>query len=317
MDPLSDVLALLKPRSYVSAGFDAGGPWCVAFGAYEGIKFNAVVSGQCWLAVDGVAEPVRLRAGDCFLLTGGRPFRIGSDLALPPLAAEHVFSAPRVRGVVTIHGGGDMFMLGSRFSLAGPHAALLDGLLPPVVHIRNETEQAALRWSLDRMRRELRDPQPGSHLVAQHLAHMMLVQALRLHLTEPAAGQVGWLFALADRQLGAAIGRMHEDPARRWTVRELAESAGMSRSAFALRFTTAVGEPPLAYLTRWRMLLAADRLHRGGEPVGEIALSLGYGSESAFSTAFKRVMGCAPRQYGRAAAPRRAGYATSRQPVAA
>ena len=128
---------------------------------------------------------------------------------------------------------------------------------------------------------------------------MMLVQALRLHLAEGASGGVGWLFALADKQMSAAISAMHDDPAHRWTLQALAERAGMSRSTFALKFKETVGASPMDYLTRWRMLLAGDRLTNSSEPISAIALSLGYESESAFSTAFKRVMGCSPRRYGR------------------
>ena len=160
-----------------------------------------------------------------------------------------------------------------------------------------------MRWSLERMRQELREPQAGGFLVAQHLASMMLVQALRLHLAEGLNGGVGWLFALADKQMSAAINCMHDDPAHRWTLQKLAERAGMSRSTFALRFKETVGEAPMEYLTRWRMLLAGDKLTNSGDPVSVIAPSLGYESESAFSTAFRRVMGCSPRQYGRGRKP--------------
>ena len=145
--------------------------------------------------------------------------------------------------------------------------------------------------------RELREPQPGGSLIIQHLAHMILVEALRLHVAAPGKGSTGWLFALADRQMGAAIRAMHEEPGRRWTLEALAREAGMSRASFALKFKQAVGQPPMDYLTRWRMLLASDRLAARAEPVGKVALSLGYESESAFSTAFKRVMGRAPRGY--------------------
>lgn len=295
-DPLSDVLALLRPRSYISAGFDAGGAWSVGFPHNVGIKCYAVVSGACWLVVDGIPEPIGLKAGDCFLLPGGRAFRLASDPALPATASTEIFSAPRVGNVVTLNGGGGLFLVGSRFLLSGGHADILLAMLPPVVHISNESEQAALRWSVERMMLELHQQQPGSFLIAEHLAHMMLVQALRLHMTEGAGG-VGWLFALADKQMGAAIGAMHAAPAQRWTLQSLAERVHMSRSAFALKFKQMVGMSAMDYLTRWRMLLAGDRLANSSDPISVIAPSLGYESESAFSTAFKRVMGCAPRQY--------------------
>jgi AraC-like DNA-binding protein len=300
-DPLSDVLALLKPRSYVSAGFNAGGTWSVGFPHNIGIKCYAIVSGACWLVVDGVADPIHMKAGDCFLLPGGRAFRLTSDPALPPTPSTEIFSAPRVGNVVTLNGGGDLFMVGSRFTLSGNHADILLAMLPPAVHIRKESEQAALRWSVERMMQELQQPQPGSFLIAEHLAHMMLVQALRLHMVEGMEGApgVGWLFALADKQMGAAIGAMHAAPAQRWTLQSLAERVHMSRSAFALKFKQMVGMSAMDYLTRWRMLLAGDRLANSSDPISVIAPSLGYESESAFSTAFKRVMGCAPRQYNR------------------
>jgi AraC-like DNA-binding protein len=188
-------------------------------------------------------------------------------------------------------------MVGGNFALTGNHASILLGVLPPIVHIRKESDKAVLRWSLERMMQELREPQPGGFLVAQNLAYMMLVQALRLHLAEGLRGGVGWLFALADKQMSAAINSMHDDPAHSWTIQKLAERAGMSRSTFALKFKETVGASPMEYLTRWRMLLAGDKLANSGDPISVIALSLGYESESAFSTAFKRVMGCSPRQY--------------------
>lgn len=297
MDPLSDVLSLLKPRSYVSAGFDAGGDWSIQFAENAGIKCYAVVSGQCWLSVEGVADPVRLKAGDAFLLPAGRPFRLASDLTLTPTDADTVFPPEREGGVVTFNGGGGFFLVGSRFALAGNHADILLAMLPPVVHIRKESDQAALRWSVERMMMELRERQPGGFLIAQHLAHMMLVQALRLAMAEGVHGGVGWLFALADKQMGAAINAMHDEPARRWTLQALAERAGMSRSSFALKFKETVGTSAMDYLTRWRMLLAGDRLTNSGDPISVIAPALGYESESAFSTAFKKVMGRSPRQY--------------------
>jgi AraC-like DNA-binding protein len=153
------------------------------------------------------------------------------------------------------------------------------------------------------MREELLEPQPGASLVAQDLAHMMLVQALRLHLAEGLKGGVGWLFALADKQMSAAIHSIHDAPAQRWTLQSLAQSAGMSRSTFALKFKQTVGASPMEYLTRWRMLLAGDKLVNASDPVSVIAVAVGYESESAFSTAFRRVMGCSPRQYSRGRNP--------------
>ncbi|MBV8885183.1 MAG: AraC family transcriptional regulator [Chroococcidiopsidaceae cyanobacterium CP_BM_RX_35] len=303
MDPLSDVLSLLKPRSYNSGGFDAGGEWSIQYPQHDGIKCYAVVSGECWLSVEGVPDAVRVKAGDCFLLPSGRPFRAASDLTLTPIDASTIYSTARAGDIVSWNGGGDFFLVGGHFALTENHAGILLGVLPPIVHLRKESDKAALRWSLERMRQELCEPQPGGFLVVQHLAHMMLVQALRLHLAEGLSGGVGWLFALADKQMSAAINSMHDNPAHGWTIQKLAERAGMSRSAFALKFRETVGASPIQYLTRWRMLLAGDRLVNSSDPISVISLSLGYESEAAFSTAFKRVMGCSPRQYSRGRAP--------------
>jgi len=313
MDPLSDVLSLLKPRSSVSSGVDAGGDWSIQFPDQDKrIKCYAVVSGECWLAVEGVDGAAHLKRGDCFVLPRGRPFRLASDMALPAEPASLYFPPPRPGAVVKINGGGDFFIVGSRFEVSGGHAGLLMGMLPPIVHIRSESEQAALRWSVDRMMQELRAHQPGSALVAQHLAHMMLIQALRLHVTDGPGDEAGWLFGVMDKQLGPAIAAIHADPAHRWTLQALAGHACMSRSAFAQKFRDTMGASPMEYVTRWRMLLAGDKLENSSDPVSVISFSLGYESESGFSTAFKRVMGATPRQYGRRSLATRSAAGHSR-----
>ncbi len=115
MDPLSDVLSLLKPRSYMSGGWDMGGAWSVKFGPHDGIKCYALVSGQCWLVVEGVAEPVRIVAGDCFILPRGWPFRLTNDLGLTPVDFRSAIGAPLNGAVATIQGGGDCFGVGGHF----------------------------------------------------------------------------------------------------------------------------------------------------------------------------------------------------------
>lgn len=300
MDPLSDILSLIQPQSYHVGGFDVGGSFSVRFEPHAGIKCYAVTSGQGWLVLDGAA-PLLLRAGECVLLPRGLPFRVTSDPALPAEDWRKYFPGPRDGSLVRINGGGGVSLIGGFFSLAGPQAAMLLGMLPPIVHLKDAADSETLQWTFERMRQELADPRPGSLLIAQQLAYTILIQALRLHLGE--RGNVGWLFALSDRQIGAAIGAIHRDPAKRWTVETLAAEVGMSRSSFAARFRELVGEGPIEYLTRWRMLLAGRSLARG-EPVGAIARQLGYESESAFSTAFKRVMGNPPRRHAQATAER-------------
>ncbi len=161
MDPLSDILALLKPRSYMCGGFDAGGTWSLLFPAHAAIKCYAVTSGRCWLVVDGVAEAVRVETGDCFLLPHGRPFRLANDLARAPVDIKTVITMPLQGGVMTYNGGGDCYGVGGVFELDGEHAEMLLGILPPIVHLRSDSDRAELRWSLERMMTELREPKPA------------------------------------------------------------------------------------------------------------------------------------------------------------
>ena len=299
MDPLSEVISFLELRNYLVGGFEAGGDWSIRFDPFNGVKCYAVTSGVCWLAVEGAGEPVLFKQGDCLLLPRGSPFRVASDPALPPEDWKRHFLGAREGALVRLNDGGGVTVLGGHFQLAGAQADMLLGMLPPVVHLRSEIDCATLRWAIDRMRQERVDPKPGGFLIVQQLVTMIFVQALRLHLDEGKG--VGWLFALSDKHVGAAIAAIHREPGRRWTVAALALEVGMSRSGFAARFGQLVGDGPIEYLTRWRMLLAGRSLSRG-EPIGAIARSLGYESESAFSTAFKRVMGSTPRYHARLAA---------------
>jgi AraC-like DNA-binding protein len=302
MDPLSEVLALMKPQIYVSGGFAVLGDMAVHFPKHQGIKCYAMLAGQCWLVVEGVPEPVLLHAGDCFLLPRGFPFQLTTNLSLEPVHYTVAFAQLGMRNEAPGASEGARYIAGGHFALTGGHADMLLQSLPPIVHIRRESDKAAMRWSLERMREELRDPQPGGSLIAQQLAYMMLIQALRLHLTDAASVGHGWLSALSDKHMSIAIASMHSDPGYPWTLQSLAERVGMSRSVFALNFRETVGATPMEYLTRWRMLLAADRLKNSSDGLSAIAQSLGYESESAFGKAFRRVMGCSPRQYTRSTA---------------
>ena len=298
LDPLSEVLSLVKPRSYVSGAFGVDGEIAIQWPKHDGIKCYAMLNGQCWLTVEGVAEPVLISPGDCFLLPRGLPFCLATSLNLPPTDFLSLRAAWKTDETPTYEHS-RWYIAGGHFLLTGSHADMLLQSLPSIVHIRNEADKAAMRWSLERMRDELRDPQPGGSLIAQQLAYVMLVQALRLHLADGAEGRVGWLFALADQQMSRAITCMHDAPGHGWTLQTLAAHAGMSRTVFAQRFKEAVGTTPMEYLARWRMTLAGERLRQPGESIYAIASSLGYESESAFGKAFRRVMGCSPRQHSR------------------
>lgn len=302
LDLLSDVLVMMKPHAYVAGGFAVPGEMAIAFPRHRGIKCYAVLTGECWLVLETLAEPVHLRAGDCILLPRGLPFHLTTDLGLTPILYTEARAWRGMRSEAPGVTEGARYMAGGHFALSGEHAEMLLEALPPIVHIRRESDRAAMRWCLERMREELSDPQPGGTLMAQQLALMLLTQALRLHLADEAKAGHGWLSALADKQMRKAIACMHGEPGQAWTVQALAAQVGMSRSAFAQRFKEVVGTTPMEYLTRWRMLLAAERVKHSPEGLAAIAERLGYESESAFGKAFRRVMGCSPRQYCRAGA---------------
>jgi len=300
-DPLSDVLSLLKPMNYMCGGIDAGGDWSFYTRPHDVTRCFALVSGECWLQMEGIPEPVRLIANDCVLMPHGRAFRLASNLALEPVDVMKEVVTQHSNGrILTWNGGGNGLGLTAVFAFQGEHASMLLEALPPLMHLRDRSEQATMQWCLQRMMRELRDPQPGGFLLGQHLAHMMLVEALRLYLADEQSHGVGWLLALGDKQMRAAMTAIHGDPAHPWTLEDLASRVGMSRSKFALRFKEKVGTSPMEYLTRWRMLRAAERLANSAEPVSDVSLAVGYESESAFCAAFKKTMGLSPRQYGRA-----------------
>jgi AraC-like DNA-binding protein len=297
MDPLSDILALLRPRTVETYGIVSGNVWALDFPrAYQGIKFGAVARGGCWLRVRGEPGPIRLEIGDCYLLTG-QPYWLGSEVGLPGVDAGSLFIDAATR--VARYGGSDeTFLVGGRLTFDESHSVLLTGMLPSAMHIPARSDEAAvLRWTLDQLAKELTDMRPGGTLMSEHLAQILFVNVLRAHMANEGAGAPGWLKGLADARIGRALRALHAKPARHWTLEMLAHEAGMSRTAFALRFKAMVGRSPLDYLQRWRMRLAARALSTGRAKLAEIALTIGYESESAFSTAFKRVMGCAPKHY--------------------
>ncbi|WP_386176690.1 AraC family transcriptional regulator [Sulfitobacter sp. R86518] len=299
MDPLSQVISQLRPRNCVAAGLDASGAWSIRFERHAGLKCNAILKGRCWLAVEG-CDPISLEEGDCVILPHGRSFVMSAERRRHGRDAASIYAPVPHGGTAILGGGGDFFMIGSRFLVAGLPAERLLKTLPSVMHIRAGPEQASLRWALDGIASELRTSRIGGAVSIEHLSHIVLVQALRHHLDKPAVPGTGWLAALADRRLCIAIGALHDDPARDWSVAELGSRAGLSRTAFAMRFAQTVGVTPMAYLTEWRMCLAADQLSRGAQPVARIGRDVGYASESAFVAAFKRVTGQTPRQYRQA-----------------
>ncbi|RIV36072.1 AraC family transcriptional regulator [Micromonospora radicis] len=299
MDPLHDVLTLLGTTSQVSASMVAGGSWALRFDAPDGIKFNAVRRGTCLLRLGGRPEPLPLAAGDCFLLTRPLPYLLLSDPAAVAVPARPIFEAA-TDGVARTGVGDDFAAVGGAFHFGTrARALLLDGL-PPVIHVPAATAEAtAIGWAIAQIDTELRHQRAGAALVAEHLAAMMLIQVIRHQLAHEPQLTSGWLAGLADPVVAAALREMHRQPARPWSVAELARAASVSRSTLAARFKEVVGSGPLEYLTHWRVELAVDRLRRGEETLAGIAHAVGYGSESALSVAVKRVTGQSPRAHRR------------------
>lgn len=295
-DPLSDVLAALNARTVVTTRFVAGAAWSIHVPGHEGLKFNAVVRGEAWLQLDGAA-PLRLREGDCFLLSQGRPFVMASDLALPPKPAHAVF-AQLVDGVARDGDGDSLYIVGGKMTLDPALAPLLTDALPAMIHLPGAAARAeTVRWLLRRLVSELQQNAAGGAQQARNLMHMMFIELMREHMETGGGAVQGWLGAMGDSGLRAALQAMHADPAAAWTLPALAERAHMSRSGFAARFKSVVGVPPLDYLIRWRMHLASHALRNGHDSIAAIAAAAGYSSESAFGNAFKRVMGHPPKRY--------------------
>lgn len=301
MDPLSEVIRQSKPRSITVGATDVGGDTAVRFPAHEGAYLYCVESGACWLQVEDDAEVMELGAGDCVVLPTGRPFVLATDLDLRPVDAGMVFDGRPNASVAAYRGGGRCLMFAAHFEFDVGFASFLLSALDTVVRVNDTVAKAALREAINQMIDELQRGQPGCEVVVDHLAHIALVKILRFHVSEVAHARSGWLYALADSRIGAAIAAMHDAPHRRWTVATLARTSAMSRTAFATRFKTTVGQAPMNYLTQLRMLMAARQLAEPGARISVVAQALGYESESSFSAAFKRAMGMPPRRYAEGA----------------
>ena len=296
MDPLSEVLSLLRLREYVSGLFVLPASGGFDFKAHNGVKCYAITSGACWLLINDGTRVLQLTNGDCILLPKGVPFSlVGCPDNLRVNFDPKIVMTDNSNKAASRHD--DCYIVGTHFLLEEELACLFLGSLPLVVHVPASMDSEIMHWSLRRMRQEYLNPQPGSSLIGRQLAHMLFVQVLRLHLRLEAEHGRGWLFGLADSQLLNAISGIHEKPEFAWTVQGLADLSGMSRTVFAKRFNQKVGTTPMQYLTRWRMLIASERLKRSEDSVSGIALSLGYQTESAFGRTFRKVWGCSPREH--------------------
>ncbi len=302
IDPLSDVIGLLRPRTVLTKGISGAGRWAVRYTEFGHPSFCTVIAGSCRLAVDGQA-PITLVAGDFVLLPATPGFILsGFEPALPVLVDPKAAPLGEMRHG-TPNGEPDLRLLGGYFVFDSPDAGLLVSLLPALIHVRAAPRLALLVRLLGE---EAAGQMAGRELVLSRLVEILLIEALRA--TQGQEAPPGLLRGLSDPRLAAALRRMHGDPARPWTVAELAREAALSRSAFFDRFLRAVGRPPMEYLLGWRMALARDLLQRQGVGVAEVAARVGYSSASTFSTAFSRAVGQPPGRYARGTALPRGSF---------
>ena len=217
-DPLSNVLSLLSARSLLSASLRTGGDWSIRFSA-EGVKFNAVIQGACFLIPEASGTPIRLEAGDCFLLTNCGPYVLCSDPRLTPVEAHGVFERD-ADGSAKHEGGGEgFFAIGGRITLDEADASLLLDALPPILHVNGPSREAhSIRWLLTRLVDEWAAALPGGALAADHLAQLLFVEVIRVWLRSASSPAEGWLHAIGDRRVGAAMRLLHGDPAKRWRL---------------------------------------------------------------------------------------------------
>ena len=312
MDPLDEVFSAMRVADALYARLEATPPWGLRTRRGDGTaRFGLMVRGGCWLTLDDDAlrqPPVALVAGDCFVIPHGLPYTLRDAPRSPTVNCVDVVRA-NIGGVVQIGqagGGGALTTVISGWFNFDPIGArpLMD-LLPPLLHIRMDQDRTRLlQATLQLLAMETAQRGLGSGLVVSRLADIIFVQAVRAHIeTLDAEAEIGWLAALSDRRIGAALNLLHTNVAQRLTVETLASAAGMSRSGFALRFKEKVGQSPLDYLTRWRMFCAGQLLRHTDTPLVEVAGRVGYESEAAFNKAFKRSTGAAPGAYRRAASP--------------
>jgi AraC-like DNA-binding protein len=295
-DPFSEILNFTNAQSVVTGGFTVADPWAIAFAPPDKIKFFAAVKGSFWLCIED-DRPIWIETGDVFLLSAARGFVLASDPGVVAADARQLFVANS--GAITQLGDGDDgFVIGGHVRLDTASAGLLADVLPPLIHVRAASPQApVLQWLVDQLVRERLAQLPGTQVVSGQLAQLMFVQLLRAYLADSGPLPAGWLRALADPRLAPALRLMHSDPGKPWQLAELARAVAMSRTTFTLRFKTVVGVPPLTYLLNWRMRIAERSLRVDNTSLASLALSLGYTSESAFSNAFKRTVGMAPKRY--------------------
>jgi AraC-like DNA-binding protein len=305
MDPLADVLDVSRVGGALFAHVRAYGPWGIAFDRDSGAGFHAITAGVCWLCTDE-APPCQLMPGDVVLLPTGMTHRLCSapdepSTSFDSIAVEHGW---RHEEDLLLPGSGACTrFLCAAYDYDHGVAQPLLSLLPSMLHIPagGAADPTPLQRTIRLLTDELATPTPGARVVVDRLVDVILVQVVRAWLDGENAADASWLRGLRDPVVARAIGLLHDRPELPWTVERLAKEVSVSRATLARRFAELVGDPPLRYLTRWRMDLAARRLRETTDPLEAIARSVGYTSEFAFSRAFSRMRNEPPGRYRRRA----------------
>ncbi|MFG1703711.1 AraC family transcriptional regulator [Nonomuraea sp. M3C6] len=305
MDVLSDVVALMRTGRPTSARISWRAPWGQAFPPVPGSAgFQMILRGSCWLIPPG-GGPVPLSVGDVVFLPHGDGYGLTDDPARPLAAAPAcdpyqdtgLFASADFGGT-----GAETVTLCCGYQLDPGRTHPVLGALPDVIHLPTTLgRHPELRAAVELLAGEIDNPRLGADTVVTSLLDMLQLYILRAWFDREgeACAHTGWAAALADPAISRALDAIHRAPAQRWTVESLGAYAGLSRAGFARRFTSLVGQPPLAYLTWWRLASAALLLRESDASVAEVATRVGYGSEFAFGNAFKREYGLAPGKYRR------------------
>ncbi|SDP33980.1 AraC-type DNA-binding protein [Nakamurella panacisegetis] len=299
MTPLEDVLAVAGVRGSLTAPIDAGARWGVQVDAVSEAAFHAVTEGVAYLTVPG-HPTVRLMPGDVVLLPRGAAHGFASDPDEPLVPFDRMAYARSQEP-------GDVLLLGDRpaptrvlcaFYAHDPASGVpLFDLLPEIISIPAAAAQGSVASTIRLLSDETSEPRMASQTIIDRLVEVLLIQVLRCWLLENDFTDASWLRGLADPVVGLVLSALHDRPEHHWTLPELASIAHVSRATLSRRFTATVGTTPSAYLTRWRMDLAAHRLRETGGRVHEIARAVGYQSEFAFSRSFARAHGIPPQRY--------------------
>ena len=301
MDVLTDALAAMRSGQTRSARTEVHAPWGLRFRAIGGTAFHVLLRGQCWL-LPPTGEPVQMAVGDVTLLRHGNSVARADDPATPLQDFRPAEWRPgQTIGRVDVEGPGERSLLicgAYQLGRTRPHPLLAE--LPELLLLRAE-ETPGLAATVALIGAELENARPGQDGVVPALVDALLLLILRGWIERSArtGAALGWPGALTDLAIAGALTDLHDDPGHAWTVAELGDRAGLSRSAFAQRFTALVGEPPLTYLTWWRMTVAGRLLRESDAPLSAVAQRVGYASEFAFAKAFKREFGIAPGRYRR------------------